>query len=529
MKSVVDLELGFSDAENYKKRENKELFNKIFVRTEELDNLCKSNCYFLVGEKGTGKTAYAVYLSNNKFKETNAALRYLRETEYEKFVALKKKEKLVLSDYTTIWRVIIYLLISQQICDSAEGSGIMRRFGKFKKVREAVDEFYDKAFSPEILYALHFVDNSKVAAELIAKHLRVESSVGAEVSTTERRFQTNLLYIQKHFEDALSEIKLNENFMLFIDGIDIRPAHIHFEDYLQCVKGLANAVWSTNSDFFPNIKDSKGRMRVVLLVRPDIFDSLGLQNQNTKIRDNAVVLDWRTTYPEYRRSKLFRIADKLLSAQQEADSKEGVTWDYYFPYQVENVDQSRRPQDAFVSFLRFSYFRPRDIVTLMKILQHKFKSRTAAPAEVFNVTDFDDPSVRREYSDYLLGEVKDHLAFYYTSLDYEMFLKFFEYLDGKYKFSYVEFVNAYNQWQDYLHQKKISKLNFAKSNADFLQFLYDLNVICYIEKTSDEKYIRWCFRERSQANISPKVKLGLNYEIHYGLGKALNVGRPFVR
>lgn len=168
-------------------------------------------------------------------------------------------------------------------------------------------------------------------------------------------------------------------------------------------------------------------------------------------------------------------------------------------------------------------------MTLMKILQHKFKSRTAAPAEVFNVTDFDDPSVRREYSDYLLGEVKDHLAFYYTSLDYEMFLKFFEYLDGKYKFSYVEFVNAYNQWQDYLHQKKISKLNFAKSNADFLQFLYDLNVICYIEKTSDEKYIRWCFRERSQANISPKVKLGLNYEIHYGLGKALNVGRPFVR
>jgi len=64
---------------------------------------------------------------------------------------------------------------------------------------------------------------------------------------------------------------------------------------------------------------------------------------------------------------------------------------------------------------------------------------------------------------------------------------------------------------------------------DFLQFLFDLNVICYFEQaTGDHKpFIHWCFKDRSYANISPKVKTGLEYQIFYGLAKALNVGKEF--
>lgn len=54
-------------------------------------------------------------------------------------------------------------------------------------------------------------------------------------------------------------------------------------DYHECVKGLANAVWSLNNNFFPSIRDPKGSLRVVLLLRPDIFDSIGFQNQTNKV------------------------------------------------------------------------------------------------------------------------------------------------------------------------------------------------------------------------------------------------------
>jgi hypothetical protein len=65
MLSIPQLNFGFNDAENYRRNENKELFNQIFVRTDELDRICANNVFFLMGEKGTGKTAYAVYLTNN--------------------------------------------------------------------------------------------------------------------------------------------------------------------------------------------------------------------------------------------------------------------------------------------------------------------------------------------------------------------------------------------------------------------------------------------------------------------------------
>ena len=66
MKPIRELVFGFADAENYKRRENKDLLNKIFIKDDHLEKLLRPEICFLVGEKGTGKTAYSIYLSNNE-------------------------------------------------------------------------------------------------------------------------------------------------------------------------------------------------------------------------------------------------------------------------------------------------------------------------------------------------------------------------------------------------------------------------------------------------------------------------------
>ena len=115
MRQISELNLGFGDAENYHRRENKVLFNKIFVKNKFLDKLLSPNIFFLIGEKGTGKTAYSVFLSNNQYKDNIAEIKYIRETDYEKFVTLKKERHLQLSEYTSIWKVIILLLLAKGI------------------------------------------------------------------------------------------------------------------------------------------------------------------------------------------------------------------------------------------------------------------------------------------------------------------------------------------------------------------------------------------------------------------------------
>ena len=527
MKKIPDITFGFSDAENYRRRDNKELFAKIFLRTSALDQLSRSDIFFLLGEKGTGKTAYAVFYSDSDYKNTLSIHRYIRETGYQKFIALRDKNNLALSDYTDVWRVIIYLLLSESIYTSASMSEKLFRYPRFRALKEAIDEYYNSAFSPEIATALQFVENSKLAADIMVKHAGLSAGGHASTTTTnkrnDQRFQTHLLTIQRTFQEALSSLRLEENRVLFIDGIDVRPASVPFENYLDCVKGLANAVWSVNNDFFPTIRDSEGRIRVVLLLRPDIFNSLGLQNRNTKIKDNSVVLDWRTIYYSHRTSDLFKMADRMFNAQQDESLPIGASWDHYFPFNATNVRADANYATSFVALMRYSLHRPRDILMILDTLREKYDDPTGT--RVFEYKDLFTPDFKRTYGDYLLGEIKDSLSFYYDEEEFEIFLKFFEYLDGQQKFTYEKYETAFAEFTKFLGSQKRATPGFMRSAPEFLQFLYDQNILSYVEHTTSERFIRWCFIERSPSNISPKVKGGLEYEIHYGLANVLNTGK----
>lgn len=221
---IKDLTLGYADAENYKRRENKDLLNKIFIRDNHLSELCEPNISFLVGEKGTGKTAYSIYLSNNNINNTLATTKYIRETEYQKFITLKSEKHLSLSDFSGIWKVILYLLISKQVLDKEGAISKLLNYSKFSSLTDAIDEYYLKAFSPEIIQALSFVQESKIAAELLHKHAALKGEERESLSFSESRFQINLFYIQKNLKMPLAKyVYLKTTFYLSMVSISDHP------------------------------------------------------------------------------------------------------------------------------------------------------------------------------------------------------------------------------------------------------------------------------------------------------------------
>ncbi|WP_226019146.1 hypothetical protein [Novosphingobium sp. FKTRR1] len=108
---ISALNIGSIDAVNYTGRQEKEFLSKIFLRDSILDRVLESKKYFLVGEKGTGKTAYATLLSNSEYKNTASDVKSIESTDYSKFIKHKQMGNLKLSTYTDIWKVIILLLI----------------------------------------------------------------------------------------------------------------------------------------------------------------------------------------------------------------------------------------------------------------------------------------------------------------------------------------------------------------------------------------------------------------------------------
>ncbi|HEA0187283.1 TPA: funZ protein, partial [Escherichia coli] len=163
-----------------------------------------------------------------------------------------------------------------------------------------------------------------------------------------------------------------------------------------------------NNEFFPNIKDSPGSCRYVLLIRPDIFESISLHNPNAKIRDNAIVLNWNTNYDSHRRSSLFSAVDKMISTQCEGEDFTATkSWDYYFRWDAKTLEFAlpSGQMTSFISFLRLSYHRPRDIFTMLQLL--KANSTDNPEKKFFSLDDFNSQSFQRDYSNYLLGEIKD--------------------------------------------------------------------------------------------------------------------------
>lgn len=215
MEKISDLTFGFNDAINYKKPENKELFQKFFFKTEEYQKIFSGTTYFLIGDKGTGKTAYATYLVNNETNGYKGFINFISSTDYPKFIKLKNDNHLQLSDYTNIWKVLIYLLLSEHIQRAEKSNSFFALTDKFEALKNAINEYYVNAFSPEIINALNFVEKTKFSAEVISKYFTALGEKTKEGSFTHSRFQTNLLYIQNHFEQAISSITLKSNYIFF--------------------------------------------------------------------------------------------------------------------------------------------------------------------------------------------------------------------------------------------------------------------------------------------------------------------------
>ncbi len=521
-KTIKELNLGFSDAQNYLQRGNKQILTSVFVKNSYLDDLLEQHIYFLLGEKGTGKTAYASYLSNSEYKNNKSLLKFISGTDYEKFYELRKSKKIDISGYVDIWKTILLLLVSKSI---AEDDKVISLFNKsnINKLLSAIDEYYNKAFSPEIVNALKIVDKSALAAKLVSKH--IESGANTETTTEfcEQRLQMNLYYICQQFSKSIEKLKLTKNIILFIDGIDVRPKQIPYNEYLDCIKGLANACWSLNTELFSNVRDSKGQIKVVLLLRPDIFNAINLQNAMNKLSDNSVLLEWRTTYKDYPSSNLYKMANKLLCYNQ-TDEKEGI-WEEYFDWKLKSSNSSEREFDtAFMEFLKISLSRPRDIQRILKIQQDLMKRKNMGNELKFNYSIYNSDEFQNLYSEYFLGSLKDQLSFYYSENDFVHFKKFFDFFSEP-EFSFEYYQEKYNEYIDYILNNAKDIPAFVEDPKEFLQLLYDSNVITAIEENG--KFFHFSYREKGPTNIAPEVPYdnNISYRFHYGLYKKTKMGR----
>jgi len=204
----------------------------------------------------------------------------------------------------------------------------------------------------------------------------------------------------------------------------------------------------------------------------------------------------------------------------------GEAWDHYFPFYAPIKGKTHTQDNSFIYFLRNSYYRPRDILTYISIFKKHIPKKLKKELGHFTEEYCNKREISNEYAEYLLGELRDQLVFYYSQEEYENFIQFFHFLKGKTRFDYDEYIQAHKHFLEDLEGRNRSIPNFIETADGFLQFLYELNVICFVESSElGNNFIHWSFRERSLGKMAPKIQTHCRYEVHYGLVPALNIGQ----
>lgn len=514
---IPKLVLPEADAENAKQRVMKSKFNTLFYKNEKLESIVQPNKYFLCGEKGTGKTAFAVFLQNSGITGISCNHTFIRDTELKALINLKNNNRLAMNDYTSLWEAVLLIRIARLVSEGDLDNGWIERHVILRSIKTAIDKYEQGKANPEILADIEILKDKELSGRIAAEGVDVAAVMRKSTKEKFVHYKDLLGSVSTVIKNALLKCKFKKQIIIAIDGLDSRPDSIPIETHFALLSGLGQAAWSLNINTLATIRDTPCRPKIVLLIRPELIQHLGLSNSNLKLSDNAVELNWLVNdEPNYRRSQLMSMINHVLGSQQSDKSYaiECRAWDFYFPF------RTKYNTTAFVELLRRSLHRPRDFVQYLKILQETAESQLQ-----FSEIDFYNTEVMRKYSEHLLSEVRNGLEYRLSLNDRNLITLLFAKFKGKREFSYTEFTEIHQLFKQDAKRHGISIESPSLDEMDqTLQLLYESNLIGYKEITEDRPYYRWAFRERTFGNPKPLIEFDGKYQVHDGLKKSLDIG-----
>lgn len=491
MAKFVDLEIPFDEAENYFKPNNREKLNKLFYKDRNFEKLLQDTTYFLIGEKGSGKTTYCAYFCNNTIENTRSKRYAISVDDYNKIIQMKKEGKLNYTHYTTLWKAIILTKLLATIEDKEIGFFNSSALSRIKKI---LKEFNFTKITMDSFSPVSFMDNIKfgaqLSAEIGAQGVLAKSGLNEETAsqhTVEKHiYEDNWQIFINKIAEELERLRLKNHHYLFIDGIDTRPNDIPYSEYKECIYPLVRAVYDLNNDLLSRIKDrKKGRLQVVLLTRLDIFLNAGLSNAGSKISDNSAFLNWSMfNEKDYSSSSLYALVENMLGRGNSDENQ----WDKYFGF---SINRGSKDFQSFVYFLRLSTSKPRDFVKLLKISKEQcLANNLDNPTHAVIESDL----FQRAYSTYYADTLRTALGFYYDEVQIKVMFDFIKSFRSC-SFTYAEYIKVWNRFQS---KKQLEKI--YGTPYDVLALMFNFNLIAIVEDNGYYGYFRWKYRECTIAN-----------------------------
>tara|TARA_R110002111_G_scaffold200080_1_gene265483 strand:- start:6784 stop:8232 length:1449 start_codon:yes stop_codon:yes gene_type:complete len=355
---------------------------KYFVKIPEYDGIKNGDYRYIIGRKGTGKTAIIEQIANEAASDYNSFAKYLslRSFPIQTIRELKDRTLGNKSQFVPIWTFLVLTEIAKLIIqdNKIENSESVIELKKFIKIN-----FPSNLGFAETLKNLKTNENK---VSVVTKWLGFENTSGSSKETT-----TNI-HFQKASEILMKLIKSTTsdcNFYLLFDELD--------EGYSASDKNLnllLLSLFRAVENTFLDLKDNLN-IRPVLALRSDIFNNLE-DNDLNKLDDYIINLKWTKEY--YTSYSIYDLINARINASINVRNPQRA-WEQITINNDKNIPKKINNLWEFIYNRTFE--RPRDVIKFMKYCQKqnehgKLTFKTVRTAEI-------------EYSEWFYREFRDEI------------------------------------------------------------------------------------------------------------------------
>lgn len=319
-----------------------------FVPIPEYDDLISGEYRYIIGRKGTGKTAICEQIKNQCSNNPLWFYRYLSLRNFPASIvrSLGDKHYRDKSKYVPIWKFLILIELSKMIL---EDNGVQELH-----VKSDIDLFLKNNFPCEF----SFVDVLKILKDNKSK-LQVSANwIGGSLSSSNGVEAVGGLHYQKVTEkliDIINNVSSESTYFIVIDELD--EGYKAGESNLRLILlALLRAVEDTKIE----LNNSRINYNPILALRSDIFDRLE-DNDLNKLDDYVIRLNWHASIDDER--SLRAIVNARISNSLGFNSNS----DHWYKLVNDNDPNLPYHTDTIWKYISNRTFeRPRDIIKFLK-------------------------------------------------------------------------------------------------------------------------------------------------------------------
>ncbi len=421
------------------------------------DRIVLHDCYYVIGRKGTGKSAIYNWIEQRQYDEgilvSNLSF---KEFPFEKFLKLSDDDFSKPNQYQSIWRNIILSEVARLIVLDQKNS----IDENYKIIADYVNFFFGTDLTELHKEVTRRAEKTSFGIGLkLKKILRIKANQewmnGIDIKDGLSNITMINRKLQKVIEDYLKLHNATQIIVQFDQLDDNYTLFLEKEEYFQSIISLFKVVYDINKIFRKhNIKT-----KIVIYLRSDIYYSINsFDAESARWEQNKLDLNYAiVTRSDWHNSKLLKIINRRIINSLPELREERNPFQVIFDNRILNLKEGNRREDPFRYIIHRTLHRPRDLIQFCIKIQE----------EVFSTDNFYFRTIKdaeKEYSLWFLGEIENELGPRINDLKalYELLR-----LMGRSPYSLTEFKNRYKRYK-----------NSLKIEAEeLLRLLYQFGII----------------------------------------------------